>query len=171
MENENDVQDILNPEEEVSPEETKEAEPISAEDLKKAKDYALNQKIRAEKAESELKKLKSQPVKENETPKNEMSLKDIRALNKVHDDDVDFVVGWAKTHNIEISDAVKDKDVLFVLKGHEEERKTAEAANTAKQPRGSSTVSDEAVLEKAQKGEEVDPEKLAEAKFNQKLKK
>lgn len=40
------------------------------EELAKAKEYAQNQKIRAEKAERELKALRSKPV-ENETPKNE----------------------------------------------------------------------------------------------------
>ena len=88
--------DSLNQEEVVEPESTGVAEPETAseDELTKAKELAKNQKIRAEKAEQELKALKKAP--EKETPKNDMSLKDIRALSDVHDDDVDSVVDWAK---------------------------------------------------------------------------
>ena len=62
---------------------------------------------------------KPKSVPEKETPKNEFSLKDIRALSSVHDDDVDFVTSWAKVNNIDITDALKNDDVKTVLSGRE----------------------------------------------------
>lgn len=171
MEQETDNQESLNSEEVVEPESTEEAVPETAgeDELAKAQEYAKNQKIRAEKAEQELKALKKAPA-EKETPKNEMSLKDIRALNKVHDDDVDFVTDWARAKKMEIADAVKDKDVQLILRGHEEERKTAEAANVGPAKRGTSKVSDEALLEKLDAGElpEEDIERAVKARIERK---
>ena len=121
------------------------------EDLKKAKELAENYKVRAEKAEALAKSLKPK-VEEKETPKNEMSLKDIRALQDVHDDDVDFVVNWAKANNKTIAEARKDKDVQYVLSGHAEERKTAEAANVGTGRKAVSKTSGDDLLQEAMSG-------------------
>lgn len=115
----------------------------------KAEEIAKNQKIRAEKAEAEAKG----PKKEEG-----FSLKDTRALQNVHDDDVDFVTNWAKTNKMEIADAVKDDDVKTVLRAHEEKRKTAEATNTGGGRRGTQGVPAEVLVEKANKGELKDDE-------------
>lgn len=142
-------------------------------ELKKAQDYAKNQKIRAEKAEAELKKLKVQP-KVEVAPKNDMSLKDIRALSDVHDDDVDDLTDYAKYKNITVAEAKKTPAMQSLLKAKAEERKSAEAANTQKPARGTSTVSDDTLLERAateglpEKDEDI--ERLVEARLNQRIK-
>ena len=140
---------------------------------KKADEIALNQKIRAEKAEQELKKAK--PAGDTEPPKKSegFSLKDIRALNSIHDDDVDFVTNWAKSNNMEIVDAVKHKDVQLVLKGHEEERKSAEASNTGGSRRATSKTTGADLHERAMTKNDIpeseeDMKKLIEARFTPK---
>ena len=162
--------DSLNQEEVVEPESTEVAEPETAsEDLVKAKKDYENQKIRAEKAEQELKALKKAPV-EKETPKNDMSLKDIRALSDVHDDDVDSVVDWAKFKGISVAEAKKSSEIQSLLRTREEERQTAQAANVGPAKRGSSKVSDEVLLERLSKGdlpiEDID--KAAKARLERK---
>jgi len=109
----------------------------------KAEEVAKNQKVRAEKAEAEAKK-----PKENETPKNEeYSLKDIRALSDVPDDLVDKVVGWARFNKIDIAIAKKSPEMQSAIKIYEEERRSAEAANTNPARKGSSKSAD-ALLDK-----------------------
>lgn len=132
--------------------------------LAKATELAANQKIRAEKAEAKLKELakpvemetptkpqeKETPIKpvETETPKNEYSLKDMRALNDVHDDDVDEVVEYAKSKGISVAEAKKAPMIQSYLRDTEEKRKTAEATSTGKSKRGSSKISGIALLKK-----------------------
>ena len=120
----------------------------------KAEEIAKNQKIRAEKAEQEAKKNK--PVEGEEPPKKDesgVSLKDVRALQNVHDDDVDFVVNWAKANNMEIAEAIKSKDVQYVLEGHKEERKTADTTSVESGGKRPSKASAEDLLSKAQQGD------------------
>ena len=150
------------------------------EKLIKAEEVAENQKIRAEKAEAESKKLKTEaeegtskkPAGE-ETPKNDYSLQDIRALSKVHDDDVDRVTKFAKGEETSVAEAMKDKDLQAILKNREEERKTADATNTGGGKRGLSKVSGKKLLTKFKSTEELpdsdeDMEKLVEAELKEK---
>lgn len=171
MDTELDNQESLKPEElqeTLSPDTQEDVtEPIS-EELKKAKELAESYKIRAEKAERAAKKAHT----EKETPKNEgLSLKDIRALQDVHDDDVDDLTDYAKYKKITIAEAKKTAAMIALLKAKEEERKTAQAANTGGGRRGTSQPSDEQVLSEALSGKEVDPEKFAEARHNIRMKK
>jgi hypothetical protein len=141
--------------------------------LKKTEEYAKNQKLRAEKAEQKLKALEKNKVEENETSVNSnYSLKDIRALAKVHDDDVDRVEKFAKAENIPIAEALKNDDLKAILKHREEQRKTAEAANTGGARRGSSKITDETILADFERGILPDTEegiqRLAEAQMAQK---
>ncbi len=178
MENENDPQEVLNPEEGNQDALVPESEQDTNLDGEDKRDELIkNYKIRAEKAEKENKDLKTKlkPIQpEKETPKNESkneySLKDIKALSDVHDDDVDKVVGWAKFNAISIAEAKKTPEMQGFLKNKEEERATALAANTGTVKRGTSKVSDEVLLEKLEKGElpEEDIEKVVKARLEKK---
>lgn len=89
--------------------------------------------------------------KENETPKNNenYSIKDIRALNDIDDDDLDDFLDLTKKFQLSPSEAKKNKDVQAILKSRAEERKTAEATNVGTGKRGSSKVSGDSLLHKA----------------------
>jgi len=120
---------------------------------------------------------KKQLPKKGDKPKGEeigekpnYSLKDIRALSKVHDDDVDRVTKFAKTEKTSIADAMKHDDMQAILKGRAEKRKTAEATNTGKGSRGSSKATGTQLLEDAdERGKlpetDEDMEALAEARL------
>lgn len=105
------------------------------------------------------------------TPKNDMSLKDIRALADVVDEDVDDILDYAKWKNISVAEAKKAPAMIAILKAKEEERKTALAANTGGGKRGTSAVSDEKILQDFDQGKvsenDTDIERLADARFNQ----
>lgn len=131
--------------------------------LAKSEELATNYKVRAEKAE---KKAKETPVVEPK-PENGLSIKDWKALQDVHDDDVEEVVEWAKFKKITVAEAKKSPHIVTLLKEKQEQRKTAAATNTGPARRGSVKVSDEEVVEKAQKGQlPEDPEALAKARWN-----
>jgi len=150
MDDELENQDSLNPEGE---QDTLTPEPEiveESEELKKIKELAENYKTRAEKAEALAKQLKK-PV-EKETPKNDLSLKDIRALADVPDADVDDVIDWAKAKGLPIYEAKKTIAVQGILKAKAEERKTAEASSTGPSKRGASKVTDESLIENARAG-------------------
>jgi len=151
--------------------------------LAKATELANNYKIRAEKAEAESKKAKAEvepskkpeetitPKKEveTETPKQDYSLQDIRALNDVHDDDVETVTEWAKFKGISIAEAKKTPEITTLLRENTEERKTAEATNTGGGKRGSTKSTSKQILDKIHKGEalesDADYDKLAAARL------
>lgn len=176
MENEEqDLQESLNSDEETVQEQETEGEDLEAIKAakEKAEEVANNQRIRAEKAEKELKALKTQP-KEKETPKNDSgyTLADIRALQDVNDEDVEEVVSFAKYKNISIPEAKKSFVIQTLLKEKEEQRKTAQATNTGTGKRGSYKISEETVIENFEKGivseKDEDIEKLVQAQFNRK---
>lgn len=179
MENEMVEQETLNLDE------TTELEPesVNADDeadmtalkekLLKAEELAKNQKIRAEKAEAEAKKLKVVQPTEKETPKNELSLKDIRALQDVHDEDVDEVVEFAKFKGISIAEAKKHPAVQSLLRTKEEERKSADAANTGGGRRATSKTTGADLHERAMTKNDIpeneeDMKKMIEARFTPK---
>jgi hypothetical protein len=149
-----------------------EEESQSGDEVGKLKEVAQNQKIRAEKAERELKALKNKP-QEKETPTNtDMSLKQIEeasALLEVPKEDRTEVAKYAKNAGLKYSEAVEDSVVKTILKTRAEERKSAEATNIKKTRRTSSGNSDEALLDKLEKGElaEDDTDAAASAMINQ----
>jgi len=102
-----------------------------------------------------------------------MSLKDIRALADVHDEDVDDILDFAKWKNISIVEAKKAPAMIAILKAKEEERRTAQAANAGGGRRGTSQVTDDKVLQDFATGriseDDADIERLAEARFNQRV--
>lgn len=156
-----DTQESLNPEgDDATP-----YEASGEDEVVKAKEYAKNQKIRAEKAEQELKALKqAQTEAKPKTPdKSNYSLQDIRALSDVHDEDVEWLENYAKFSNLTITEAKKRKDVQVYLGIKKEERTTAEVSNTEGGAGGSSKISEEALLQKVANQEEMTDEEMAEA--------
>lgn len=126
------------------------------EELTKAQELAKNQKIRAEKAEAELKRLKSEPKQEKATSQeDDLSPKDWMYLAKadVHDDDLDRVVKFAKLEGITVQEALKHSDLKAILASRAEARKTAEAISTKPARVAATKISPEVIVEKAKKGE------------------
>lgn len=158
----------------------------TTERLAKAEELSSNYKIRAEKAEAESKELKAKaevepskkpeetptPTKETETPtpKNDYSLQDIRALSKVHDDDVERVTKFAKGEGVSVAEVMKDKDLKAILKNRNEERKTAKATSTGKGKRGTSKVSIKSIKDKANKYEDLESDEDYDALVDSRLK-
>ena len=150
-------------------------EPVEEnEELKKAQELATNYKVRAEKAEALAKQLKKPEEKEapKTSEKSEYSLQDIRALQDVHDDDVDEVVEFARFKGISITEAKKSLTVQNLLNAKKEERKTAEATNVGGSRKGSSKASAEEIHEKAMSGQvpesDEDMKKMIEHRFTPK---
>jgi len=143
--------------------------------------YNDNMRARAEKAEKAAKatepvKVKETPIKPAEKGTPEIpnySLQDIRALNTVHDDDIERVEKFAKGEEITISEALKNEDLKAILKNREEQRKTAEATNTGGGKRGTSSSTGKELLKSFRKTKDL-PEsdeeirKLAEAELKEK---
>lgn len=132
---------------------TEEAEPSYSEREQKLR-------LRAREAEAALKKLKTElKAKEKVEPtpqdSNVLSQKDLIAVlsAKIPAEDIDEVVDYAKLKKIPVVEALKTNVVKTILNERAEERRTAEATSTGNQKRGTAKVSDEALLDKAQKGE------------------
>lgn len=96
-----------------------------------------------------------------------MELKSLLAAN-VHDDtDSEEVRLYARSHGISITEALKLPEVKSMLKTRIECRKSEEVASSNTR-RGSVKTSKD-YLEMARKGEDVDMDKLAEARMQEKL--
>lgn len=145
-------------------------ETVEGEDneLAKAKEIAANQKIRAERAEATLKKLKAEAEAkkptETITPKNDsnMSLKDIRALSDVPDELVDEVVEYASFKKISIAEAKKTSVIKTTISDFIEAKKTAEATNV-KTSRGKTVKPSGDELRKKIREETLSEEDMADA--------
>jgi hypothetical protein len=125
-----------------------------------------------EKKVKELEAQKKHWQKKANTPKVEsktddgLSQKDLYALmaNKVHEDDIDEVVAYAKLKNIEIKEALQSSVVKSILKDSEEVRKTAEVTNTKTSRKAPQERTAEQILQKVQRGEFPDnPEDMVKA--------
>lgn len=163
MEEETLDSEVLNSDENLDS--NQETEEVDAEaKLSKAEEIAKNQRIRAEKAEKELKALK-EASKEKETPKTETYRKEqileSRALNSLHEDDIEQVVRIAEANKVSLSEAIKDPYVKSFLKTREEERKTAEA--TATKTTRASAKTGEAELTKKADSYQLDPSEMKDA--------
>ncbi len=142
-------------------------------ELKKKADLADNYKIRAEKAESKLKKDKKEEVVTPPQPSNDgLSTKDVLALTeaKVSSEDYDEVVRVAKILDKPVNEAIKDKTLVSILKERVEERTTAAATNTKGGQRGGTKTDGASMLKKAEETGEVpetaeDFTKMAEARI------
>jgi hypothetical protein len=152
---------------EASQEEVKTVDELK-EELAKSQKLYESQKIRAEKAEKKAKEV------EKETPKTEpLSYKDTIALSnaKVHEDDVDEVLEYARYKKIPISEALKSSVIKNTLAEKAEMRNTAEATTTGRSRSGAASKTGESLLAKAQsKGElpdsQEDLDKLLVARYD-----
>ena len=153
MENEEVLLETENPEGEANTETEAVVEKSEAE--LKAEEIGRNQRIRAEKAERELKLLKAQSTQktEKETPKNDsrrLSLEELdeaSELLEVPKPDRSEIVKYADREGITIAEAKKKPFVQAFLRASAEERKTAEVANTSTSRRSSKKGNDESILE------------------------
>jgi len=116
-------------------------------------------------------------AKETKAPSQDISTFDAMAIIKAdvtEEEDVNKVKKWADLNGLSLREALKDSVIVKYLADKKEERQTALATNTGTN-RKSSPISNEAILEKAQRGElkEDDIDKLVnarmEAKVNKKL--
>lgn len=119
------------------------------EELTKAQELAKNQKIRAEKAEKELKDLKAKqaPIQEERSG---MSDKDLLFLARtdIHEDNLDELKDWAKFKKISMSEAYTQLKPKFDTDA--EIRKSAEVTTTGSRRAPTGKISDEAFLKKMQ---------------------
>lgn len=152
---------------------------ISQEEFLKAKEIGENQRLRAEKAERELKALKRTPKEQQEDRKVAASVKEqileARALNDVHEEDVEEIADYAERKGISLREARKNPYIQAFLKTRSEERTTASVSNTGSSKRNSSKETDDTILENARKGvvgdSKEDIEKLVLAQISARKKK
>jgi hypothetical protein len=188
MPNDNQTEEVVLPQEnntevsenteEVKPEVT---EPESAAEKEPEVDYrgklnATNNFLKKEGYEFKdgkwVKTKKESVQTESKVIEGGLSIKDAKAIQDIHEDDVEDVVEWAKFKKISIAEAKKSDHIKTLLKEKEEQRKTAAASNTGIARRSSVKLSDAEVVERASKGEfPEDPAVLARAQENLKRKK
>lgn len=162
-ENSNQAEEVVldTTEETIEPQET--IEEIKAK-LAKAEQLALNQKIRAEKAEKLVKS--TQRV---ETPN--LSTKDAIALmeHKIkEEEDIEEVENWAKFKGISIAQALKSDELKAVLNIKAEKRGSARATNTGSARHSPSNLTEAQLMQKAIRTREIpesseDMDKLVKA--------
>lgn len=121
-------------------------------DSRKKLSDAIGQKIKHRNDANSLRSAK--PNVQAESPDG-LSNKDVLFLAKadVHEDDMDELVEYAKFKKLPLSEAYKSYKGVLDVKA--EERRTAAAANTKGGPRGTSKVSGEDLLAKAETTGEV----------------
>lgn len=130
------------------------------EDVEALKEKNRQLYARAKKAEG-FEQVDGKWVKKAQAPATEpsqdvtLSPKDVIALSKVHDDDIDQVMEWAKFKGVSIAEALKDQTLSQILNVNEETRKTALATQTGRSGRASSKVSGEDLLRKAEQTGEI----------------
>lgn len=100
------------------------------------------------------KKLGITSEKKTETKIDNLSTIDTIAIMKadIDTDDIPQVVEMAKLKGVSVAEALKSKSVQAILQEKKEERLTANATNVASTRRGSSRVSDDVLIERANKG-------------------
>ena len=146
----------------------------SLDKIAKENDKKFNdQKIRAEKAEEEYKKIKGTPVPKVEVD-SVISPKDYLALTeaKVTSEDYDEVVRVSKILGKPINEALKDKTLISILETRNEERETALNTQSRGGARGSAKVTGEDLIAQASQGKlpetDEDWDKLAKARIEAK---
>lgn len=122
-----------------------------------------------QKSLEDLQKAKPQAqVVQTQEKQDGLSPKDLYALMdaKVPQADVDEVVRASKLLGKSIPEALNDGLVKARLRDLAEQRQTASATNTSGSKRTTAKLTDEALVEKAVNGGDVDPEALAAARIN-----
>lgn len=166
MENdEQDAPEVLEtpaPEAETVTPEVEEAEAETPEQLRAKLDEERSKNAqlyeRAKKAEAKAKESPVAPSNDNQlTPKDAVAL--VKA-GITDDEDVEEVVRYAGYAKLPVGQAIKDKTLQAILSTRSEERRTAQATQTKGAARGTSKVSPEDLLSKAQRGEDIAPEDI-----------
>lgn len=88
-----------------------------------------------------------------------MDLKDIRALQDVHDDDIEEVIEFSKFKKISVAEAKRHPVIQSLLKKHDEERASALAASTQVSRRNKANSS-ENILNKVKNQEDMSEEEM-----------
>lgn len=116
-----------------------------------------DQQLRAEKAERLLKEKGKKKESKDSDSKSDLSSKDIIAITnaKIHEDDIDDVVDYAKFKKISVAEALKSPILKQTLKAKAEERQTGDTTNTRKNRGGTAKKSGDALLDKASKTGEL----------------
>lgn len=142
-------------------------EEIDVEALKRENETLKAQKEHWREKAAKPKETPPQPVPEG------VNLKDSLALlnAKVHEDDVDEVIDYAKFKKISIAEALKSNVVKATLEEKAEYRATANATNTGKNKGSTGRLSGEALLKKTEKTGEIpesdeELEKLLDARYD-----
>lgn len=143
------------------------------EDTQEEEDDSIDEiKDRLAQLEKENKTLKIQKLKtkakkpEAKAESSELTQHDLYALmaNKVHEDDIDEVVAYARLKNIDIKDALKSNVVKTILRDSEEVRQTNQVANTKTSRKAPQERTVDQIMQKIQKGELPDnPEDMVKA--------
>ncbi len=172
MENEIDetIIDSTTNEPEVEPDEQTEVEPAPQEEEtqqepEKPQETPEAKFARLTRQADQLAKKHGFKPKQVEQPRNESALSSrdtIALINaKIHEDDVDDVLEYAKFKKIPVAEAIKSSVVRASLAEKQELRATANATNTGRTRAPNSRVSGEALLDKAQKTGELPDSKEA----------
>lgn len=154
--NENDVQEVIETPEEVGNHD----EPETPEEQVDWRAKAEEAEAKAKELEEKNKKLYARVKKGDEKPKAEPSQKDdltpkdLYALMnaKVHEDDVEEVSRYARSHSMDVGAALKDGKLQAILKYNEELRRTAAAQNTKPARPGSKQVSGDILVKELSEG-------------------
>lgn len=149
-------QEIEKQEEEVVTEDTEVVEESDDDELKSELE-AKEKKIKELEAliVQNKKKSKVEHAEKSEAPKSDLSQKDLYALmtNKVHEDDIDEVVEYAKLKNLPVAEALKSGVIKAILKEKEEIRNTAAVTNTGVTRKSATPKDADTLVNKARKGE------------------
>lgn len=138
MDEETKVEDALNPEVEAETPTESAEEVVDIETYKKQIDAYQAQKVRAEKAEAELKKIKSQPATISSAEPLDL-IKLGKQLQNYSDEELDFVAGAAKSKKPE--DILKALENPFIQSGITAHREKVEKEKTLK-PSGAQGMND-----------------------------
>ena len=122
------------------------------EQLKKAKGFVRDKEGKWVKKEQP----KPQPVEKDGMAG--ITTEELYSLVKanVPDEDTNEVKLWARSHGVNITEALKTTEVKSLLKARLEVRRTQEASNTSTTGRSQYKVSSQDLLDKAEKGEAPD---------------
>lgn len=152
MENENDTIESTNDTEETVNQDTNEESDETLDDSEKDK---VIKTLEAQKEHWRKKAMNASKSPETVvTSMGDLSQKDLYAMVKadVSEEDFDEVVEFAKFKKISVSEALKLPVLKTILSDKSEQRKSALATSTGSSRRSNAKLSDEALLENANKG-------------------
>jgi hypothetical protein len=147
------IEEVIETVEEAEPETDNEPAEESIEDLKKK--LATTEAQKEHWREKAQKKVTVKP--EAQAKSDNLSSKDLIALmnNKVHEDDVQEVVDFAKFKGLSVAEAIKHSTMRTVLAENSEKRNTAEATHTGRSRSGNMRASEDTLFSKARKTGEI----------------